>query len=70
MTRSQPVPPRRVGIIGLGKMGSPMAARLLAAGHAVVGFDVDRAATERLAADGGQAAESPADAARAAEVLL
>ncbi|MBU1442143.1 MAG: NAD(P)-dependent oxidoreductase [Gammaproteobacteria bacterium] len=51
-------------------MGSHMAARLLAAGHAVVGFDVDSAATDRLVADGGRAAESPADAARAAEVLL
>jgi len=30
----------RVGFIGLGNMGGPMAANLLAAGHAVTGFDL------------------------------
>ena len=47
-----------------------MAARLLAAGHAVDGFDVDAGALARLVAGGGEATDSPAAAARRAEVLL
>jgi 3-hydroxybutyryl-CoA dehydrogenase len=34
--------PRRVGVIGLGLMGQGIAACLLAHGHEVIGFDVDR----------------------------
>ena len=30
----------RIGFIGLGNMGAPMAANLVAAGHDVIGFDV------------------------------
>ena len=33
--------PEMVGVIGLGVMGSAMAANLVAAGHTVVGFDID-----------------------------
>jgi 3-hydroxyisobutyrate dehydrogenase-like beta-hydroxyacid dehydrogenase len=59
----------RIGFVGLGNMGGPMAANLLAAGHDVAGFDVlaDRiAALGRL---GGRAASSPADASRDADVV-
>ena len=34
----------RIGFIGLGNMGLPMAQNLIKAGHAVTGFDVDSAA--------------------------
>jgi 3-hydroxyisobutyrate dehydrogenase len=30
----------KIGFIGLGNMGAPMAANLVAAGHAVTGFDL------------------------------
>ena len=40
----------RIGFIGLGNMGLPMAQNLLAAGHAVIGYDVG--AEARAAADG------------------
>lgn len=39
--------PRRVGVVGLGKMGLPMARHMLAGGFSVVGFDPD---AERVAA--------------------
>jgi 3-hydroxyisobutyrate dehydrogenase-like beta-hydroxyacid dehydrogenase len=59
----------RIGFVGLGNMGGPMAANLLAAGHEVAGFDVlpERVADlERL---GGRGASSPADASQAAELV-
>ena len=46
-----------IGFIGLGIMGGPMAANLLAAGHTVLGYDTQPAAVERLVAAGGKAAE-------------
>ena len=55
-----------VAFIGLGNMGSPMSARLAAAGYPVTGFDPDPAARQRLTAAGGTTAGSAADAARGA----
>jgi len=44
-----------VGLIGVGLMGEVYARRLIAAGYAVLGFDVDAKRTERLAAIGARA---------------
>lgn len=44
-----------IGIIGLGLMGEVYARRLMAAGFAVIGFDVDQAKTQRLVQIGGRA---------------
>ncbi len=60
----------RIGFIGLGRMGLPMATRLLAAGHQVTGCDINPAATAAFAARGGSIAASPAEAARDAEATL
>ena len=60
----------RVAFIGLGNMGGPMAANLVTAGHAVRGFDLSAAAMDRLAAAGGRAAASIADAVRDAQVVI
>lgn len=60
----------RVGVIGLGRMGGAMAARLMDAGHNVSGFDVSADAVERFTRRGGQAVNSPALAAEGADVLL
>ena len=38
-----------IGFIGLGNMGAPMAANLVAAGHTVTGFDVTNVAIEGVA---------------------
>jgi 3-hydroxyisobutyrate dehydrogenase len=46
----------RIGFIGLGNMGLPMAGNLIKAGHTVVGFDVSASAVSRLAALGGSVA--------------
>ncbi len=55
----------KIGFIGLGNMGAPMAANLAAAGHAVTGFDTVAAPPEGVA----QAA-SAAEAAAGAEVVI
>ena len=47
----------QLGMIGLGKMGASMGERLIAAGHRVIGFDLDAAAL-RAAEDAGMEAAS------------
>jgi 3-hydroxyisobutyrate dehydrogenase len=60
----------RVGFIGLGNMGLPMAANLLKAGHEVAGFDVVPAAREAAERAGIRVAARAEDAVHAAEVIL
>jgi 2-hydroxy-3-oxopropionate reductase len=60
----------KVGIIGLGIMGGPMASNLLKAGFDVIGFDVVPAALERLAGEGGTKAVSAAQAAAESDVVI
>jgi 3-hydroxyisobutyrate dehydrogenase len=60
----------KVGFIGLGNMGMPMAQNLLKAAYEVTGFDLNAHATELLAANGGTSANSVADACKAAEVVI
>jgi 3-hydroxyisobutyrate dehydrogenase len=59
-----------VGLIGIGLMGQAFAERLVAAGIAVVGYDIDPARTARLAALGGQPVASIAEAAQRCEAIL
>ncbi len=60
----------RIGFIGLGNMGLPMALNLLKAGHAVTGYDVSAAQVDKLAAAGGKRADGIAKAASGAEVVI
>ena len=60
----------RIGFIGLGNMGLPMARNLIKAGHAVAGFDVKAQAAGQLADSGGRRAGSAADAGRDAEIVI
>ncbi|WP_290053241.1 2-hydroxy-3-oxopropionate reductase [Amycolatopsis solani] len=60
----------KLGFIGLGVMGAPMAAHLVAAGHDVSGYDVTPAAGEKLRAAGGRAATGVADAVTGADVVI
>ena len=46
----------RIGFVGLGAMGAPMAARLVAAGHQVRGFDLRAEALRGIDAKGVAAA--------------
>jgi len=59
-----------VAVIGLGSMGFGMAQSLLRAGHRVIGYDVTAANIEGLTALGGEAAASPAEAARLAACII
>ncbi len=58
----------RIGFVGLGNMGAPMARNLVKAGHEVAVFDLAPAAM--AAVPGARLAASAADAARGAEVVL
>jgi 2-hydroxy-3-oxopropionate reductase len=60
----------RIGFIGLGVMGKPMAKHLIAAGHALTVHNRSRAAVDELAAAGATAAASPAEVARASKVII
>ena len=59
-----------IAFVGLGAMGSAMAQRLLAAGHAVTGYNRTRAKAEALASRGLVVADSARAAVEAAEVVL
>jgi len=60
----------RVGWIGLGAMGLPMARSVARAGHAVTGYDIDPGPVASLGADGVKPAGSIAGAAAGADVLV
>jgi len=59
-----------LGFIGVGRMGGPMASRLLDAGYRLCVYDVSEEATKPLVARGAQLAASPAEVASIAEVVL
>ena len=59
-----------IGFIGLGKMGFPMARRLIEAKHQLVVFDTRKEAADRLVAMGAQAAASPKDVADRVETVM
>src|SRR5580700_15348 len=61
---------KRVGIVGIGIMGTAMMRNLVKDGFEVVGYDIADGAMARLAEAGGIAAASPRDAAEQAEILI
>lgn len=60
----------KVGIIGLGQMGSPVAGRLLCEGVPLVVYDINPEAVQRIVDKGAAVASSPADVARQCNILL
>src|SRR5665647_795087 len=60
----------RIGFIGLGNMGLPMAQNLIKAGHQVEGVDVNPASVEKLKAAGGASVEFAKVAASRADVVI
>ena len=60
----------RIGFIGLGVMGRPMAGHLLTRGYPVVVFSRSRGPVDALVAAGARAAASPADLARQSDVII
>jgi 3-hydroxyisobutyrate dehydrogenase-like beta-hydroxyacid dehydrogenase len=59
-----------IGFIGLGKMGFPMARRLIGAKHQLVVFDTRKEAVDALVRMGAQAAISPKDVADRTETVM
>src|ERR1700716_2475188 len=59
-----------IGFIGLGKMGFPMARRLIEAKHQLVVYDQRKEAVDNLVALGAKAASSPKDVADRTETVL
>jgi len=59
-----------VGFVGVGRMGGPMASRLLDAGYELCIYDVSPEAMKPFAARGAQIAASPAEVASQAEIVL
>jgi 3-hydroxyisobutyrate dehydrogenase len=60
----------KIGFIGLGNMGGPMVANLIAAGHEVRAFDISADAVARATEAGAVAATSGADAAKGVGVVI
>jgi 3-hydroxyisobutyrate dehydrogenase len=60
----------KIGFIGLGNMGLPMALNLIKAGQSVIGFDLSAAQVEKLVAAGGSAATTIKAAASDVAVVI
>ncbi len=61
---------QKIGFIGLGIMGSPMAANLIQAGYEVTGYARKPEAVDRLLRAGGKSAASVAEAVEGADVVI
>ena len=61
---------KNIGFIGLGLMGSALTKNLMAEGFSVRGYDINPDRLREFAAGGGAPADSPADAARGADVVM
>ena len=60
----------KVGFVGLGIMGGPMAKNLIEAGHELVLYNRTREKAEELAGDGVEVAESPKQVAEKSDVII
>lgn len=60
----------RIGFLGTGLMGAPMARNLIAAGHAVTVWNRSPAKAEALARDGARVAPAAADAVAGAGIVV
>ncbi|MFE3542603.1 3-hydroxyisobutyrate dehydrogenase [Nocardia sp. NPDC059177] len=61
---------KKIGFLGLGHMGAPMAANLVAAGHDVLAYDPVPAAQDQARADGATVVVSAAEAATGRDVVI
>lgn len=60
----------KIGFVGLGHMGLPMAINLVKAGHQVTGYDLQQSALDHFAASGGFAAANLHEAAKEKDILI
>ena len=61
---------QKIGMIGVGIMGSAMSTNLLKAGYAVIGYDVDQQQVDALVRKGGSGAGSCREVAEQADVVI
>ncbi len=61
---------KRIGLVGLGIMGSAISGNFLKSGYTVTGFDLDAGRCDELAGKGGTVAASPAEVAQASDILI
>lgn len=60
----------KIGLIGLGIMGKPMARNMLKAGYDLTVYDLNAAAIEEIVAAGAKGAKSPREIGEACDVIL
>ena len=60
----------KIGFLGLGTMGGPMAANIIRGGHIVKGYDINQVARDKHVKNGGHMAESAAEAAKDADLVF
>lgn len=60
----------KIGFIGLGIMGKPMAKNLLAAGHEIIAYDIIEQNVTTVVGYGAAAASSPADVAKQCSTII
>ena len=60
----------KIGFVGLGIMGKPMAKNLLKAGYNLVVLDINQTAMEELKALGAETAETPAELASKTKIMI
>ena len=69
-TGSEQGRPRRIAFLGTGLMGTPMAQRLLAAGHQVTVWNRDLSKAEALVSDGAVVAQTAVAAAKGCDIVF
>ncbi|MCL6271951.1 3-hydroxyisobutyrate dehydrogenase [Sansalvadorimonas sp. 2012CJ34-2] len=60
----------KIAFIGLGNMGYPMAVNLVNASFPVIGYDLSAIQVQNFTNEGGEVAETPADAVRDADAVI
>jgi 3-hydroxyisobutyrate dehydrogenase-like beta-hydroxyacid dehydrogenase len=68
--REDRVSAETIGFIGVGRMGLPMASRLIAAGHRLVAYDVQGQALSAIKNQGAEVASSPGEVASRAQTVM
>jgi len=60
----------KIGFIGIGIMGFPMAKNLLKAGYPLIAYDLDKQSLEKIVKEGAQKGESNAHVAQNCDVII
>ena len=60
----------KIGFIGLGNMGQPMAQNLIKAGHSVTGLDINKGQVDQLVSAGGRGSTTIKEAVAGAEIIV